>query len=350
MILEGYMYSFVNDYSEGAHPSVLKKLEETNLLQLTGYGEDVCCLDAAALIRKKAVCKNADVHFLPGGTQTNLIAVSAFLRSHEAVLSADTGHIEVHETGAIEATGHKIVTIKTQDGKLSPQLIQPALDFHNNEHMVKPKMVYISNTTEIGTHYNKKELENLSEFCRSKGLLLYLDGARLGSAIVIPDSGLTLEDIAALTDAFYIGGTKNGALLGEALVITKEELKSDFRFMMKQRGGMLAKGRVIGIQFLALFEDDLYFELARRANETADILRKGIAEQGFDFASDSVSNQLFPVFPVSLIEKLKKNYDFNVNPPENAKSIVRLVTSWATPAQAAHDFLSHLENYAHHKA
>ena len=340
------MYSFLNDYSEGAHPSVLKKLQETNLLQLSGYGEDVCCLDAAALIKKKAACKNADVHFLPGGTQTNLIAVSAFLRSHEAVISAETGHVEVHETGAIEATGHKIITIKTQDGKLSPQLIQPVLDFHNNEHMVKPRMVYISNTTELGTHYTKTELEKLSEFCRSKGLLLYLDGARLGSALVIPGSGMKLKDIAQLTDAFYIGGTKNGAMLGEALVIVSDALKSDFRYIIKQRGGMLAKGRILGIQFLALFEDDLYYELAAVANETAGILRKGITEQGFGFASGSVSNQLFPIFPVALIEKLKKHYDFTVNPPENGKSIVRLVTSWATPAQAAHDFVSHLELYA----
>ena len=291
------MYSFVNDYSEGAHPKVLKKLEETNPLQLDGYGEDVYCRDAAQLIKEAADSKNAAVHFIPGGTQTNLIAVSAFLRPHEAIISAQTGHVEVHETGAIEATGHKIITVDTPDGKLDAKLIQTALDFHTDEHMVKPRMVYISDTTEVGTHYTKNELEELSGFCRSKGLLLYLDGARLGSALVIKDSGLKLEDIAELTDAFYIGGTKNGALLGEALVITSDSLKNDFRFMIKQRGGMLAKGRVLGLQFLALFENGLYYELAAHANETADILRKGISKFGIKFASDSVSNQLFPYIP-----------------------------------------------------
>ena len=337
------MYSFVNDYSEGAHPKVLKKLEETNLLQLDGYGEDVYCRDAAQLIREAAGNKNAAVHFIPGGTQTNLIAVSAFLRPHEAVISAQTGHVEVHETGAIEATGHKIIAVDTPGGKLDAKLVQSALDFHTDEHMVKPRMVYISNTTEIGTHYTKTELEELSGFCRSKGLLLYLDGARLGSALVIKDSGLQLEDIAGLTDAFYIGGTKNGALLGEALVINNDSLKSDFRFMIKQRGGMLAKGRVLGLQFLALFEDGLYFELAAHANETAGILRKEIAKLGFKFASDSVSNQLFPVFPIEISEMLKKRFDFMHGPQQNGTVTARMVTSWATPKQAALDFAAYLE-------
>ena len=337
------MYSFVNDYSEGAHPKVLKKLEETNLLQLAGYGEDVCSADAAALIKKTAGCESADVHFLPGGTQTNLIAVSAFLRPHEAVVSALTGHVEVHETGAIEATGHKIITVDTPDGKLTPALIKPALDFHSDEHMVKPRMVYISNTTELGTHYTKKELDELSAFCSKKGLLLYLDGARLGSALTVNGCDLSMKDIARLTDAFYIGGTKNGALLGEALVITNDSLKSDFRFMMKQRGGLLAKGRVLGLQFLALFEDGLYYELAVHANETADILRKGIAKLGFKFASDSVSNQLFPIFSEELIGKLKKRFDFMQEPPKEGLAAVRLVTSWATPKQAAVDFVTYLE-------
>ncbi len=309
------MYSFMNDYNEGAHPKVLKKLEETNLLQLDGYGEDVYCRDAAQLIKGAAGSKNAAVHFIPGGTQTNLIAVSAFLRPHEAVISAQTGHVEVHETGAIEATGHKIITVDTPDGKLDAKLVQPTLDFHSNEHMVKPRMVYISNTTEVGTHYTKTELEELSSFCRSKGLLLYLDGARLGSALTVDGCTLSIKDIAQLTDAFYIGGTKTGALLGEALVIMNDALKSDFRFMIKQRGGMLAKGRVLGLQFLALFEDGLYFELAAHANETADILRKGIAKLGFKFASDSVSNQLFPIFPAELCDKLRKRFDFMQGPP-----------------------------------
>ncbi len=340
------MYSFVNDYSEGAHPKVLKKLQETNLLQLNGYGEDVYCRDAAQLIKEATGNKNAAVHFIPGGTQTNLIAVSAFLRPHEAVISAQTGHVEVHETGAIEATGHKIITVDTPDGKLDAKLIQAALDFHTDEHMVKPRMVYISNTTEVGTHYTRKELEELSSFCRSKELLLYLDGARLGSALVIKDSVPGLENIAGLTDAFYIGGTKNGALLGEALVITNDSLKSDFRFIIKQRGGMLAKGRVLGLQFLALFEDGLYFELAAHANKTADILRKGMSNLGLGFASGSVSNQLFPIFPAKLSEKLKERFDFSHGPQQNGTVTARMVTSWATPEQAAKDFVTYLEKCA----
>lgn len=341
------MHSFKNDYSEGAHPRILKKLTETNLLQMQGYGEDVCCLQAADLIKKEADCKNADVHFIPGGTQTNLISLSAFLRPHEAVLSADTGHIEVHETGAIEATGHKVVTIPSPDGKLTPELIKPALDFHTDEHMVKPRLVYMSNTTEVGTHYTKEDLKSLSSFCKEYGLLLYMDGARLGSALAIESHDLTISDIARLVDAFYIGGTKNGALLGEALVICNDELKSDFRFLIKQRGGMLAKGRLLGIQFLTLFEDGLFIELARYANKMADFLREGIAQAGYSFSSKSVSNQLFPIFPDELIERLKSRFEFHTFPYHaDGMSEIRLVTSWATPKQAVIDFINCINEFS----
>lgn len=340
------MHSFKNDYSEGAHPKILKKLEETNLLQMQGYGEDVCCLQAAQLIRKEINCTKADVHFIPGGTQTNLIALSAFLRPHEAVLSAETGHIEVHETGAIEATGHKVVTITSPNGKLTPELIKPALDFHTDEHMVKPRLVYISNTTEIGTHYSKEDLNTLSKFCRENKLILYMDGARLGSALTIESCNLTMADIAKFTDAFYIGGTKNGALLGEALVICNDRLKSDFRFMIKQRGGMLAKGRLLGIQFLTLFEDGLYFELARHANDMAALLKDGITKAGYGFSSNSASNQLFPIFPDNLVEYLQERFEFHVFPyDEEGRTEIRLVTSWATPRQAVIDFIDCINEY-----
>lgn len=341
------MHSFKNDYSEGAHPKILKKLEETNLLQMQGYGEDVCSLQAKELIRKEINCPEADIHFISGGTQTNLIALSAFLRPHEAVLSAETGHIEVHETGAIEATGHKVITIASSDGKLTPKLIKPALDFHTDEHMVKPRLVYISNTTEIGTHYTKEDLSILSEFCRKNNLILYMDGARLGSALTIESCNLTMADIAQFADAFYIGGTKNGALLGEALVICNDKLRSDFRFLIKQRGGMLAKGRVLGIQFLTLFEDGLYFELAHHANDMAALLREGITQAGYRFSSSSVSNQLFPVFPDELIEHLQERFEFHAFPyDEEGMTEIRLVTSWATPKQAVIDFIDCLNEFS----
>ncbi len=341
------MYSFKNDYAEGAHQNVLKKLSETNLVQGAGYGEDDFCRQAAHLIKKKVLCQDVDVHFLSGGTQTNLTAISAFLRPHEAVLSAATGHIEEHETGAIEATGHKIITIETADGKLSPDLIQRKLDFHTDEHMVKPRLVYVSNATELGTTYSKAQIVALSKFCKANNLLFYLDGARIGSAICSKGADLTLSDVCANTDAFYIGGTKNGALLGEALVIKNEALKVDFRFHMKQKGALLAKSRVIGLQFLALFEDDLYFDLARHANKMADILREGVEKAGFSFMAQSTANMLFPILPMGVIDKLKEAYSFHVFPiGSDTHCGIRLVTSFATDEQDARAFVQALNNAA----
>ena len=229
------MYYFTNDYSEGAHPRILQALLDTNLQQVGGYGEDPFCLEAAELIKEKLGRSDVDVHFIPGGTQTNMIALAAFLRPHEAVIAPVTGHIEVHEAGAIEATGHKIIPLPGKDGKLRPEDVQEAVDFHLDEHMVKPRLVFISNATEIGSIYTKAELEALSAFCRRHNLLLYVDGARLGSALTSPANDLTLAEVAGLVDAFYIGGTKNGALIGEALVICSESLREDFRYHMKQR-------------------------------------------------------------------------------------------------------------------
>lgn len=333
------MYSFLSDYSEGAHPNILKALIDSNLEQTEGYGLDKYSLAAADVIKKRINCRDTDIQFIPGGTQTNTIAISSFLRPHEAVVSARSGHIEVHETGAIESSGHKILGIETKTGKICPADIKPVLEYHSDEHMVKPRLVYISNTTELGTVYNKKELEDLSGFCRQNGLLLYMDGARLGSALVCSECGLTLGDIAALCDAFYIGGTKNGALLGEALVICSDSLKKDFRYYIKQKGALIAKGRMLGIQFYELFRGDLFFELARHANETAGILRGAIAEQGFAFLSDSPSNQIFPILPDTLVQKLRKEYQFHIwSKTDTQHTCIRLVTSWATPQEEALSF------------
>ena len=334
------MYSFKCDYSEGAHPRILDALAETNLEQAEGYGEDTYTQKAVELLKKTIGNDKVDIHLIPGGTQTNLVAISAFLRPHEAAIAAETGHILVHETGAIEATGHKIIPVKTEDGKLKPFQIKAVLDAHTDEHMVKPKLVYISNSTEIGTVYGRDELEGLSGMCRENGLFLYMDGARLGSALCSEGNDLTLFNLAALTDAFYIGGTKNGALLGEALVICRDELKEDFRFHMKQKGALLAKGKLLGIQFLVLFRDNLFFELAEHANKMADIIRKGIEREGFGFLTYSPSNQVFPILPNRVIDELGKNYGFYVwGRVDDEKSSIRLVTSWATRKEAVSAFV-----------
>lgn len=338
------MYNFKNDYSEGAHPRILNKLLETNLEQVDGYGEDGYTEKAVELLKKRIQCKEAAIHLLPGGTQTNLTALSAFLRPHEAVISANTGHVLVHETGAIEATGHKIISIGVNDGKLAPSHIQAAVDAHTDEHMVKPRLVYISNPTEIGTIYKKAELEDISRVCRENSLYLYVDGARLGSALCAKGNDLELADLPRLVDAFYIGGTKNGALIGEALVICREELKADFRFHMKQKGALLAKGKLLGIQFLELFRDDLYFELAKHANAMAEILRKAIAGADYSFLVNSPSNQIFPILPNELIARLQEKYSFYIWEKIDAdRAAIRLVTSWATNEKAVHAFVDDLK-------
>ncbi len=259
------IYRFTNDYSEGAHINILNALVESNLNQEIGYGNDSFCEEAKKLIKAKIKNENADIHFVSGGTQANLIIISSALRPHEAIIAASTGHINVHETGAIEATGHKICTVETEDGKLSVEHIKSVLENHSDEHMVKPKMVFISNSTELGTIYKKAELEEISKFCKENNLYLHLDGARLGSALTSRDNDLTLDELSSLVDIFYIGGTKNGALLGEAIVINNDRLKEDFRYHIKQKGAMLAKGKVLGIQFVELFKNDLFFELANHA-------------------------------------------------------------------------------------
>ena len=336
------MYSFRNDYSEGAHPVVLQALTDTNLVQTSGYGTDEYCAEAAQLIRDLCKAPEADVHFLVGGTQTNLVVITSYLSSFEAVIAAHTGHVNVHETGAIEATGHKVCTAYAPDGKLTPALVESIVNGHSSEHMVAPKMVYISDSTEIGTLYTKAELVALRECCDKHGLLLFLDGARLGSAFTSPESDLTLPDLAALTDMFYIGGTKNGAMFGAALVLTCPN--AHFRWHMKQRGGMLAKGRLLGVQFKALLTDNLYFDIAKHANDMAYRLRDGMMALGYEFPVPSPTNQQFPVLPNDVAAKLEAmGYVFEAQEAvDENNTLVRFVTSWATPEEAVEQFLKDL--------
>ncbi len=337
------LYSFKNDYSEGCHPDLLKALSQNNDTQQVGYGEDYYSLEAAKVIREKCGNEDLAVHFVSGGTQANLIIIAAALMPYESVISATSGHIHVHETGAVEATGHKIQTVTTEDGKLRPANIQSILDKFEDEHTVKPRLVYISNSTEIGSVYNKKEISDLYNFCKSNSLLLFLDGARLGSALTSTSNDLSLADIAALTDVFYIGGTKNGALFGEAIVIKNLELKSHFRFHLKQRGALLAKGRALGIQFHELFKNDLFFELAHHANQMAMKLTAAISAHSYTFLTDPVSNQIFPILPNSLIQELNRSFEFYIWKKINEQhSAIRLVTSWATKEEAVDAFISQI--------
>lgn len=329
-----------NDYGLGAHPRILKALEDANSSYFPGYGLDPVCEEAVSLLRGRVECEEADVHFLTGGTQTNLTALSAFLRPHHAVLATHTAHIYTHETGSIEACGHKVIPLPSEDGKLTPRQIEEAVLSHTDEHMVKPRLVYLSNTTELGSVYSRDELEAVRAVCEKYSLYLYLDGARLGCALTAEGQNLTLADLSHLTDAFSIGGTKNGALFGEALVITNDGLKEDFRFHMKQKGAMLAKGWLLGLQFRELFKDDLYFELARHANEMARLLSGALMGGGYEFLLPPASNQLFVRLPNMLIEHLRPSVAFEPwDAPGDRASVIRLVTSWGTTEEDIMEFM-----------
>jgi len=334
-------YNLKNDYSEGCHPNILQELAKTNLEQQNGYGDDDYSLQAKKLIKEKIKNQNVDIHFVTGGTQANLIVISSILKPHESVISADSGHINVHEAGSIEATGHKINTVLSSNGKITTEQIQAVLDEHIIiPHMVKPKLVYISNSTELGTIYKKQELEELYIFCKEKKLYLFLDGARIGSALSSPDNDLTLADVAKFTDVFYIGGTKNGALIGEAIVINNETIKEDFDFHLKQKGALVSKGRLLGIQFLTLFKDDLFFDLAKHANIMASKIAESIKQKGYSFLIEPASNQIFPILPNNLIDRLNKKYDFYVwKKIDEEKSAVRIITSWATQEGVVDEFV-----------
>lgn len=338
------MYSFTNDYSEGAHENILNALVESNLKQSSGYGLDEYCEKAKDILKNVLKNDTIDIHFIPGGTQVNLICISSFLRQHEAAIAANTGHIAVHETGAIEACGHKVITANSNDGKLNKEMIENILKIHNDEHMVKPKLVYISNSTEIGTIYNKKELSDLYSFCKENNLIFFIDGARMGSAITSKENDLLLSDLVNLCDAFYIGGTKNGALFGEALIICNDNLKIDFRYNIKQKGALLAKGRLLGIQFIELFKDNLFFDLAKHANDMASLIQDELINQGYELLIKSPTNQIFPILPNKSIEKLREKYTFN-NWEEYGENhtIIRLVTSWATDKNKVLSFIEDLK-------
>ena len=335
-------YSFKNDYSEMAHPVVLRALSDIGNTQFEGYGLDEFSINAAGLIKDMVSAPSADVHFISGGTHANLIVISSVLRPYEAVIAPESGHIFVHEAGAIEATGHKICTVKVENGKLGVSDIEAVIAAHNDEHMVKPRIVYISQSTESGTVYKKAELTAISECCRKNGLYLYLDGARLGAAINSGACDLTYADIASMTDVFYVGGTKNGLLFGEAIVICADSLKADFRFHLKQKGALLAKGAAIGVQFEALFKNELYNELARHSNAMAEELAKGIKNSGYDFMYPPETNMLFPVFPSNIAQELHKLYDFYDMETCGDMITARIVCSWATPEKIVDGFIRDL--------
>lgn len=340
-------YSFLDDYSEGCHPRILEALANSNMVQQTAYGEDEYSREARALIQAQLGNQSSEVFFVAGGTLANIIIMATCLRSHEAVIASNIGHITVRETGAIEATGHKIIAIPSVAGKLTPTDVQTALDSNAHfPHMARPRLVYISNASEVGTLYSKAELTALSNICKANNLLLLMDGARLGAALSAETNDLTLSDIVDLTDIFWIGGTKAGALLGEAIVINNPTLADDFLFNIKQRGALLAKGRLLGLQFLELFKDGLFFEAASYANNMAKKLSTAIAENGHALAAETQTNQIFPILPNRLIDRLKESFSFYVwEKIDDERSTIRLVTSWATDEKQVDAFIRVVEEF-----
>lgn len=345
------MIYFHNDYSEGCHPKVLEKLTATNFEQTPGYGEDIYCQQAADQIRKLCCREDLAVHFLVGGTQANLTVIAAALRPHQAALGAASAHINVHETGAVEATGHKVLSVPSTDGKITAAQVHSVVESHRAsgsfEHEAQPKMVYISNPTELGTLYSLGELEALSQTCHELGLYLFLDGARLGYGLAAADNDVTLPDLARLCDVFYIGGTKVGALFGEAVVISAPAIKEDFRYLIKQRGGMLAKGRLLGVQFSALMEDNLYFELGAHAVRLADQIRSTFDKLGVPYLVPGTTNQIFPILPDGLLNELGKSFMFtDMDRVDENHRAVRFCTSWASTQENVDALCKELERLA----
>lgn len=343
------MYRFECDYTEGACEEIIQALVDTNMEQTAGYGMDMHCDNARTYIKKECKNQDVDVHFLVGGTQTNTTVIASILRPHQGVIAADTGHIGVHETGAIEATGHKVLTVTGIDGKLKATDIRDVYDTHfadgNHEHMVQPGMVYLSQPTEVGTIYSKKELEDISNVCRECHLPLFVDGARLGYALEAPGNDVTIEDLAQLTDVFYIGGTKVGALFGEAVVIVNDNLKKDFRYFIKQRGGMLAKGRLLGIQFETLFADGLYYRISKHAINLAMQIKEAFEKKGYSFFVDSCTNQQFPIISKEVYDKLAVKYAFSFwERVDDDRVAVRFCTSWATTQESVEALINDINN------
>jgi len=327
------MISFKNDYSEICTVEILDRITKETSNQFPGYSCDSISVSAKEKIKKAIGLDNIDVHILVGGTQTNAMIISHMLRPYEAIIAVGSGHINVHESGAIEATGHKVEVCECVNGKPCLEDIEKLIIEREDEHMVLPRAIYISDSTEIGTIYTKSELQALRKLCDKYGLYLFLDGARLGCALVCKENDLTLKDIAELTDIFYIGGTKNGAMMGEAVVVRNDELKKNFRRAVKQRGAMLAKGYLLGIQFDTLFTDNLYFRLAQNAVDQANRLQKELKAIGVEFMSQSPTNQIFPIFTKKQYDELSKNFVFDKWEQKDVKTVYRLVTSWATKSE-----------------
>lgn len=340
------MFSFLDDYSEGAHPYILQALTATNLIQESPYGTDTHSQEASIRIKSHlGACFQGAIHFVASGTMANIVSISSCLRPHEAVIAVSSGHIVVREAGAIEATGHKLITVPPVNGKLTPEAIETALASNAHfPHMAKPRLIYLSNASETGTIYTLAELRAISALAKERGLLVFLDGARLGAALASTKNDVSLADIASLVDIFWIGGTKVGALLGEAIVVSNPALAEDFAFHIKQRGGMLAKGRLLGIQFQQLFGPAFLFSsLAQHANAMAAKLAEGILSAGYTLSADTETNQLFPVLPNAVIASLQPHFAFYVwNKVDDDSSVIRLVTSWATDEAQVTSFLDHL--------
>ncbi len=329
------MIRFNSDYLEGAHPRILERLADTNMAQTPGYGEDLFCDQARQTIKRLCDAPNADVHFLVGGTQTNATVLAAMLLPYQGVISADTGHIAVHETGAIEAGGHKVIALKNTNGKLDAGQVSDCCRKHfsdeSHEHMVMPSAVYISNPTEVGTIYSRDELSALRAVCDEWGLKLFMDGARLGYGLASPENTLGLPYIARTCDVFYIGGTKQGLLFGEAVVIQNDAVKKNFRYIIKQRGGMLAKGRLLGLQFEEILKDGLYMQLSQHAIDLAMQLKDALRALNVPMLVDSPTNQQFPILPNVVLSMLSQKYSYaTIERVDAMRTAVRFCTSWAT--------------------
>lgn len=329
------MISFESDYTTGAHPQILKRLTESNTEALSGYGNDPYCSSAREKIKAACNCPQAEIYFLTGGTQTNAVVIAAMLRGYEGVVAAKTGHINLHEAGAIEYTGHKTLVLPHHNGKIDPEeldwYLKSFYEDSNHEHMAFPGMAYLSHPTEYGTLYAKKELERIAAICRAYQIPLYLDGARLGYGLASRETDVTLEDVARLCDVFYIGGTKVGALCGEAVVFTKKNAPPHFMTTVKQHGALLAKGRLLGVQFDALFTDGLYMEISRHAIEMAERLKEILQGKGYPFYLDSPTNQQFVILENDRMERLKKEVAFSFwEKYDDSHTVVRFATGWST--------------------
>lgn len=329
------MLHFDSDYMEGAHPAILERLVTTNFEQTAGYGEDEYSKSAKEKIKKACKCDDASVYFLVGGTQSNSTVLDALLKSYEGVISAKTGHINTHESGAVEFSGHKVIELEQHEGKIDADVLNEYLknffEDSNYEHMVIPGAVYISYPTEYGTLYTKDELSKISNICRKFDISLFIDGARMGYGIVAKGADITLEYLAQCCDAFYIGGTKVGALFGEAVVIKDSKRISHFKTIIKQHGALLAKGRILGLQFDTLFTDNLYFEIAKHANAMADKLKKAFISKGYRLFLDSTTNQQFVILNNKKIKELENKVTFTFwEKYDETSQVIRFVTSWAT--------------------